>query len=189
MELALWLVFISQLVVIVLGVEILLKAASRVALLLGILPIVIGLTVVSIGTAPRTCSRHRGRGRGQRFAGRRQHRGHEHPQHPLYPWLERVDTTTATSPVEHSFRLACNDRLQLGCWPGPTDHPPRRLCAPCRSRPLQGSLDLPEPAKDGDGAKGIRPGVPHRLDQGAPGRASWSTVMAGAACCWSQEWC
>lgn len=43
--------FIAGLIVITIGAEILLKGASKIASLLGIRPIIIGLTVVSIGTS------------------------------------------------------------------------------------------------------------------------------------------
>jgi cation:H+ antiporter len=45
------LVFLSGLVVITLGAELLLRTASRLAALLGLEPIVIGLTVVAVGTS------------------------------------------------------------------------------------------------------------------------------------------
>lgn len=44
-------VFVAGLVIIVVGGEMLLRGASRLAVMLGIRPIVIGLTVVSIGTS------------------------------------------------------------------------------------------------------------------------------------------
>lgn len=44
-------VFLAGLVVIVVGSELLLRGASRVAALLGVKPILIGLTVVSVGTS------------------------------------------------------------------------------------------------------------------------------------------
>lgn len=44
------LVFLGGLVVIVLGAELLLRGASRLATLLGVPPVVIGLTVVTVGT-------------------------------------------------------------------------------------------------------------------------------------------
>lgn len=44
------LIFLGGLVVLVLGAELLLRGASRLATLLGVRPIVIGLTVVTIGT-------------------------------------------------------------------------------------------------------------------------------------------
>lgn len=46
-----WLVFLAGLGVIVLGAELLLRAASRFALLLGIPPMLVGLTIVSVGTS------------------------------------------------------------------------------------------------------------------------------------------
>lgn len=45
------LIFLAGLVVIIVGAEMLLRGASRIATLLGIRPIVIGLTVVSVGTS------------------------------------------------------------------------------------------------------------------------------------------
>lgn len=45
------LVFLGGLLVVVLGAELLLRSATRIAALLGVRPIVIGLTVVSIGTS------------------------------------------------------------------------------------------------------------------------------------------
>jgi len=51
MELHPSLVFLGGLVVIVVGAEMLLRGASRIAALLGVRPIVIGLTVVSVGTS------------------------------------------------------------------------------------------------------------------------------------------
>ncbi len=45
------LTFLFGLIVITVGAEILLKGASKIASLLNIRPIVIGLTVVSIGTS------------------------------------------------------------------------------------------------------------------------------------------
>lgn len=45
------LVFCAGLVVILLGADLLLRAASRVATMLGISPIMIGLTIVSVGTS------------------------------------------------------------------------------------------------------------------------------------------
>lgn len=44
-------IFLGGLVVIVLGAEMLLRGASRIAAMLGVKPILIGLTVVSIGTS------------------------------------------------------------------------------------------------------------------------------------------
>ena len=44
-------VFLGGLVVIVLGAELLLRAAARIARLLGVPPILVGLTVVSVGTS------------------------------------------------------------------------------------------------------------------------------------------
>jgi len=46
-----WLVFLAGLGIIVLGAELLLRAASRIALLLGIPPMLVGLTIVSVGTS------------------------------------------------------------------------------------------------------------------------------------------
>lgn len=46
-----YLVFVFGLIVIVVGAELLLNGSSRIATLLGIKPIIIGLTVVSIGTS------------------------------------------------------------------------------------------------------------------------------------------
>lgn len=51
MTLPAWLVFLAGLGVIVLGAELLLRAASRFALLLGIPPMLVGLTIVSVGTS------------------------------------------------------------------------------------------------------------------------------------------
>lgn len=45
------LVFLGGLVVVVLGAELLLRSATRVANMLGVAPIVIGLTIVSLGTS------------------------------------------------------------------------------------------------------------------------------------------
>lgn len=45
------LIFLAGLVVILLGSEMLLRGASRIASLLGIKPIVVGLTIVSVGTS------------------------------------------------------------------------------------------------------------------------------------------
>lgn len=45
------LIFLAGLVVIVVGSEMLLRGASRIAALLGVKPIVIGLTIVSVGTS------------------------------------------------------------------------------------------------------------------------------------------
>lgn len=45
------LVFCAGLVVILLGAELLLRAASRVATMLGVSPILIGLTIVAVGTS------------------------------------------------------------------------------------------------------------------------------------------
>lgn len=45
------LIFLGGLVVIVVGAKLLLRGASRIAALLGVRPIVIGLTVVSVGTS------------------------------------------------------------------------------------------------------------------------------------------
>lgn len=44
-------VFFAGLVIIVLGAEVLLRSASRTAVMLGVSPIIIGLTIVSIGTS------------------------------------------------------------------------------------------------------------------------------------------
>lgn len=44
-------IFLGGLVIIVLGAEMLLRSATRVAAMLGVSPIVIGLTIVSIGTS------------------------------------------------------------------------------------------------------------------------------------------
>ncbi len=51
MPLSPWLIFIAGLVVIIVGAELLLRSASRSAAMLGIRPIIIGLTVVSVGTS------------------------------------------------------------------------------------------------------------------------------------------
>src|SRR5690606_533628 len=51
MELSSFAIFISGLVVIVLGSELLLRGASWLAAWMGIRPMVIGLTVVSVGTS------------------------------------------------------------------------------------------------------------------------------------------
>src|SRR5690606_2667547 len=45
------LIFLGGLVVITIGAELLLRSASRLAALLGIQPIIIGLTVVAVGTS------------------------------------------------------------------------------------------------------------------------------------------
>lgn len=45
------LVFLAGLVIILLGAEVLLRGAARIATLMGIRPIIIGLTVVSVGTS------------------------------------------------------------------------------------------------------------------------------------------
>lgn len=45
------LIFLAGLVIIILGAELLLRGAQRMAALLGVKPIIIGLTVVSIGTS------------------------------------------------------------------------------------------------------------------------------------------
>lgn len=44
-------IFLGGLVILVLGAEFVLRGASRIAAMLGIKPIIIGLTVVSIGTS------------------------------------------------------------------------------------------------------------------------------------------
>lgn len=45
------LIFLAGLIIILLGAELLLKGASRIAVLMGIRPIIIGLTIVSVGTS------------------------------------------------------------------------------------------------------------------------------------------
>lgn len=46
-----FLVFLGGVVIVVLGAEILLRSAARIAAMLGISPIIIGLTIVSVGTS------------------------------------------------------------------------------------------------------------------------------------------
>jgi len=45
------LVFLGGLIVIVFGAEILLRSATRIAIMLGVSPLVVGLTIVSVGTS------------------------------------------------------------------------------------------------------------------------------------------
>ncbi|MFO1300536.1 MAG: hypothetical protein U1F17_09155 [Burkholderiaceae bacterium] len=96
MELHPVVVFLAGLVILVVGGEMLLRGASRLAVMLDIRPIIIGLTV-SIGTSTPELAvgALHGGDRGQGSAGGGQHRRDEHRQHPADPRPERTDRAAA----------------------------------------------------------------------------------------------
>jgi hypothetical protein len=120
---------------LLIGADLLVRGGAALASHLGVRPIVVGLTVVALGTSLPELAVGIDAVRQESGSGSWQHRRHEPGQHPVHPGFQRSDPADRVRTADPALRPPGDDRRDPGSvaaftrrqtQPVGRDHPVRR---------------------------------------------------------------